>query len=319
MRTFAAAIGCLWLLALAGPALAQDSASATAPLSESLQGEARQAYDSAKLLFEDGDPAGALAKFRRAYDLSKEPRLLWNMAVCEKELRHYGSAARLVERYLGEGGTKISEESRQNALNTQQALRSFYSELTLKNLPAGAKVSVDGVNAGTAPLSGPLLVDLGARTIRVELEGREPFEQQIDVPGAEPIAVEVVMGRLQKAGSLSVTAGAKDVITVDGAVVGSGRWLGKVPAGDHEVRVTAPGKKPYVAHVQLGAGSVRTMEVTLEAEGESPIWPWLVGGAGVVLVGAGVGGYFLLKPEDEPGKGPQGKLGTVYLPAIFAR
>src|SRR5882724_2714841 len=59
------------------------------PLSESLTGGAKSDYEAARLLYGDGDHAGALVKFQSAFDQSKEPRLLWNMAACEKNLRHY--------------------------------------------------------------------------------------------------------------------------------------------------------------------------------------------------------------------------------------
>jgi len=323
MRRSALTLTLCFAVSVSGSAFAQARSDETAPapaqssLAESLTEEARQAYDAAKLLFDDGDANGAIAKFRRAHELSQDPRLLWNMAVCEKELRHYASAARLVARYLKEGADKISAESRSNAQATQEALRGFYSELTLKGVPAGAAVSIDGTSMGTAPLTGPVPVDLGRRRIRVELAGFAPFDSQLDVPGATPIELEVKLVRDPTSATVSVeSAGPKDVITVDGKVVGSGRWQGSLPAGQHVIRVTAPGKKPYETHVQLTAKASRTLQVTLEDEGGKPLWPWIAGGA-AVLVGAGIGGYFLFKPEDEPGTPPQGKLGTVFLPLGF--
>src|SRR3954463_12307468 len=88
-------------------AFAAPTAPAPKPLSQSLSGEAQAAYKSAKLLFEDGDHVGALTKFKRAFELSNDPRLLWNMAVCEKELRHYARSAGLVSRYVKEGSHVI--------------------------------------------------------------------------------------------------------------------------------------------------------------------------------------------------------------------
>jgi hypothetical protein len=63
-------------------------------------------YKSAKLLFDDGDHAGALTRFKRAYDVSKDVALLWNIGVCEKELNHCAGSARVVSRYLKEGGQR---------------------------------------------------------------------------------------------------------------------------------------------------------------------------------------------------------------------
>jgi serine/threonine protein kinase len=77
------------------------------------------------------------------------------------------------------------------------------------------------------------------------------------------------------------------------------------------------GKKPYEVHLQLASKSSRTLQVTLQDEHRgATLWPWIAGGAAVV-VGASIGGYFLFKPAQEPGKAPEGKLGTIYLPAGF--
>src|SRR5438045_6826203 len=102
-----------WLLGLSlcsSAALAQSAAPApaaplpaTATLSDSLKGIAKADYAAAKILYEDGDFQSALLKLKSSYEASKDARLLWNMAACEKNLRHYAEVARLVDRYLAEG------------------------------------------------------------------------------------------------------------------------------------------------------------------------------------------------------------------------
>ncbi len=304
-------------LLLAFPAAAQDAA--PAPLAQSLTGEAKAAYESGRLLFEDGDGPGALAKFSHSYDISRDARLLWNMAACEKELRHYSRAATLIGRYLKEGGKRISAEQRKSALETQTALSAFYVTVKLSGAQDGATVFVDGTPVGRTPLSEPLLLDLGPRSVRVEQPGFEPFENKLDVAGGGELELTVTPMRKRSAvvttapARLSITtSGTRDVIAIDGKVMGWQRWDGSVANGEHTVRVTAAGRKPYESHVQLLPGSVRSLQITLEAETSSTAWFWIAGGAAVVA-GAAVGGYFLLKPQDTPGSHPEGKLATVYL------
>jgi hypothetical protein len=307
------------------PAFAAPPALGSKPLGQSLTGDARAAYDSAKLLFEDGDHTGALTKFKSAFELSKDPRLLWNMAVCEKELRHYARSAGLVSRYLSEGGKAISAEQRRNASDTQAALRAFYSEVDLSGAPDGATVLVDGVALGQIPLTEPLLVDLGAHKLRLELDGYAPFETSIDVPGSNRFEVPVVLSVAPIAEPavaqprLSVTSsGERDIIAVDGKVMGSHHWEGALSVGEHSVRVTAAHKKTYETHLQLTAGSSRSLQVALEDDAHgSTVWYWVAGGA-AVAAGAVVGGYFLLKPKEEPGSHPSGSLTTIFLPSSGA-
>lgn len=304
-------------------AFAAPTALASKPLSQSLTGDARGAYESAKLLFDDGDHAGALTKFKRAYDLSNDPRLLWNMAVCEKELRHYSRSAGLVSRYLNEGAKLISDQQRRSATDTQTALRAFYSAVNLSRAPDGATVLVDGVAVGQIPLTAPLLLDLGLRQLRVELAGYSPFEVSIDVPGSNHLEVRVVLTpaleRPVTQPRLSVTSsGERDIVAIDGKVMGSRHWEGVLSVGEHSVRVTAAHKKTYETHLQLLAGSSRSLQVTLEDEEHgSTVWHWVAGGA-TVAAGAIVGGYFLFKPKEEPGAHPSGALTTIFLPSPSA-
>ncbi len=80
-------------LALLAPlASAQAPAASGAievPLANALQGDAKAAFDSANLLIANQDFAGAITKLSQAYSLSKDPRLLFNTAICEKNLHHY--------------------------------------------------------------------------------------------------------------------------------------------------------------------------------------------------------------------------------------
>ncbi len=304
----------LCLAALSGSVDASADPKPVKPLAVALTGEGKSAYEAGKLLYTDGDAAGALAKFRKAYDVSHDPRLLWNMAACEKSLRHYARAANLVSQYLKDAADMLTAENVASATETQKALRTFTSDVTLSSVPAGARILVDGEPVATAPLTSPLALDVGQRVVRVEASGYEPWETKVAVAGNEQLKVAVAL--VSRAGArLRVAASEGDAVSVDGRPVGSGAWEGALPAGEHRVRVTADGKRPFETVVQLASGGVRSVDVTLEDEAKKPlVWPWIVGG-GLLLGGAAVGGYFLFKPKEEPGQVPTGRLGTVTLPS----
>src|SRR5262245_25362694 len=106
---------CLALVAPYAAAQSRETKAAAASLSESLTGMARAEYEAGKILYADGDFAGAALKFQRAYDESKDPRLLWNQAAAEKNLRHYVRVSELVERYVQESGERLSDQDRAEA------------------------------------------------------------------------------------------------------------------------------------------------------------------------------------------------------------
>jgi len=303
LRSLAAA-ACLALVAThAQPGLAADAP--RRPLAESLSGDAKSDYDAGKLLFEDGDFAGAASKFRQAYERSKEPRLLWNVAVCEKGLRHYARVHELTKRYLDEGKDLLTPEQDKAARDLRDAVKSFIGTLRI-TAPAGAEIAIDGERVGIAPLPAPVPIDLGAHKVSAQKAGLQASVTSVEITGGEESHVTVILRPLNTRARISVHAGEGDVIAFDGTVMASTRWQAEVDAGQHTLRVTAPSRKPYDARLDLAEGATRTVDVSLESEGR-PLWQWIAGG--VVLAGAAsVGGYFLFKPDPKPGEQTPGTL-----------
>src|SRR5580704_1874698 len=69
---------------------------------------ARKAWDSAKQLAEAKDYKGALVELQRAYELSNNPRILYNVGALEKLLTHYARAVDAWERGLREGTGRLT-------------------------------------------------------------------------------------------------------------------------------------------------------------------------------------------------------------------
>jgi hypothetical protein len=239
------------------------------------------------------------------------------MAACERALLHYARAYTLLDQYLREGAGKTSPDQVSDARESLAALREFYSIVIATIEPNGAIVRLDGVEIGKAPLA-PFAVDLGPHVLRVEARGYEPADKKLDVPGKTDLSVSIRLEHVVVVSpKLSVVAGASDAITIDGMAAGVGSYTGEVKPGAHTVRVTASGKMPYEAHVELASGAVRTLQVTLVDDetgrgGGVPAWLWIAGGA-VVASGLVVGGYYLFKPADQAGSRPSGGLDTISL------
>lgn len=299
-------------LALAAPSAALADGPRPAPLAEALTGEAKADYDSGRILFEDGDFAGAASKFRQSYERSKDPRLLWNVAVCEKGLRHYVKVYRLTQRYLDEGKAVLAPEQEKAARDLRDATKAFIGSARVE-APVGAEVTIDGEPVGTAPLAEPVPLDLGSHKIAVQKHGMQAWVSSFEVAGGVETSLVASLRALDRRARISVHAGEGDTITFDGMVMGTSRWQAEVDAGTHALRVTAPRRKPYDVRLDLAEGASRTVDVTLESEGR-PLWQWIAGG--VVLAGAAtVAGWFIFKPDDKQAEQPAGNLspGTVNL------
>lgn len=244
------------------------SASASAPtgappLAQSLTGQAKADYDAARVLYGDGDYAGALVKFSGAYDQSRDPRLLWNMGACEKNLRHYARVLALVRRYLAEGGPLLTEQDRQESRDLLSTVEAFTAFLKITVNEEGAAVFIDDEPVGKSPLPAPVLVDLGTRKVRVEKPGFVTQTSSVPVGGNKEIGVEVQLVKEVHEGKLTVRAGPGATIKLDGKDVGSGAWTGAIPSGGHSLQVTAPGMLPYQSDVMIQDGENRVVEVSM--------------------------------------------------------
>ena len=276
-------------------------------LSESLTGAAKGDYESGKVLFTDGDYAGSLVKFSSAFDASKDPRLLWNMAACEKNLRHYSKALKLVRQYSADGDKVLTDQDRQDASELIKVMEPFTAKLKVTVDEPDAEVTVDDDVIGKSPVE-PLIVDIGTRKVRVHKDEFEDFTKELSVGGAMEVAVDVKMVKIVHEGRINVKASNDATIAIDDKVVGTGTWSGVLPSGGHTLKVTAPKMRPYQAEVLIQDKQSRDVAVTLEAEPSKglPAWAWITGGV-VAAGGLALGGYFLFK-QDSTYDGPSGNL-----------
>jgi hypothetical protein len=261
------AVGLVGVIAPERPAHAQPAARPHAKsLAESLPSDARRDYDAGKLLFEDGDYATALLMYRTAYDRTHDPRLLWNVAACQKNLRHYAKAATTLERYLNEGGDLLSAADRRDAQDLSKAIAPFTVPMTLSVSEDGAQIWIDDEPIGTSPLSRAVTLDMGTRRLRAKKDGFRTFEREIPVGGSATTTVNVVLER--QSGRLEMNIPATATVFIDDQEVGHGpRVALDLAAGAHALRVTAPGRRPLQTDVVVEDAKSRMLDLPLESEG----------------------------------------------------
>ncbi len=243
----------LVLLAFVGAeprtARAEPHAPATRPrparVRDALHGDALAAFDRGSQLFDDGDLAGARAEFLRAYTLGDDPRVLYNVAVCDKGQRRYARALRELQQSLDAGGTTLPKRYVQTVQDTLAVLRPLVTSLTLQVDEDGATVSVDDEPVGTTPLPAPLAVEVGEHVIDVRKAGFHDLRERVeaaDTPRSVSLQLEPLLKRGQvvvQTRGLPATLPAKAVI--DGAEVGAVPWTGMVTSGLHAVTARAAG------------------------------------------------------------------------------
>ncbi|HEY5955272.1 MAG TPA: PEGA domain-containing protein, partial [Polyangiaceae bacterium] len=264
---------------------------------------AKADYETGMLLYEAGDFQGALLKFQLAYDESQDPRLLWDVAVCEKALRHYARALPMIHRYLAEAAPLISVTEKQDAEDLAQVIGKFVGPIRIEANQPGATVFVDDVKVARTPAAGNIDVDMGDHKVTLRKRGFKDATGQVRVYGpGEPQLVVLRMERDMPAATLEVVAGAGQWISVDEGMVGRGRWEGMVSPGKHVIAVTGNGFKPKEVQTDLSNGGHVTMWVVaepLEAADKTNRWP-LVAILGGATVAVAVLAYYGLRSNDTP-------------------
>ncbi len=313
-----------------GPACAQAAAGSSAgpapkpapKLRAVLKGDALAAFERAGKLFEDGDFAGARAEYDRAYALSTEPRLLYNVAACDKALRKYTRAVATLKKSL-ESRAQLPAEHVAIVEDTLKVLAPFVGSITIEGAPPGAVVRVDDEVVGTTPLAGPIPADVGERAVVVEKPGHVKQSARVQVAGDASARLSITLvpekppeppppadGRLRVQSDDATSR-----IFIDNTLRGSGTWAGALSPGTHSVRVERAGSKGYATTVEVRAGETRSLDVTLPEDNRVPTWVWVTGGV-LAAAGAGVAIGFAAAPTQYRGS-TVGTLPPRVVPAGF--
>jgi hypothetical protein len=264
-------------------------------------------------LYENGDFAGASARFESAHQASTDARILWNVAVCQKALHHYAKAIRLMRAYLASGAAANAPVAAVSARSFVAAAELLTARLEVSSNVPGAVVYADGDSLGSAPLGVEARVDWGTHQIVIKKADFTDYEQTVTVSSNADVHVRAVLRPVVHEGRIIVRASSGDLIAIDGSARAWGNWEGVLPSGPHALRISAPGYRALDQQIVVKDAQTRGFDITLtRAPGSSlPKWVWLVGGT-VLAAGAATAGYFIFRPGD-PRKPADGSLGTVQL------
>jgi hypothetical protein len=236
------------MLAPSLPAMAQGAkpavkaAAKKKSLKESLKGEALDAFNRGVELYKNQNFEGAKAEFEQAYNLSKDARLLFNMAIAERDAKRYSRAVARLEQLLKEGD-ELSDKDKQDARDLLEGLKQYTAPITVTINEPGATVLVDDIEVGKSPLDRPLIVDVGERNIVARKVGFLDASKRLTVSGGKADKVDLSLEASQKKGTLSVkaTGAPSAVVVVDGVEQGVAPWQGEVSAEKHTIEIRAKG------------------------------------------------------------------------------
>lgn len=243
-------------LAICLLAVAAIVSAAGAARAEDPREEARREFAAGQAADRRSDWRGAIEHYLRANDLFPHPFAVYNIAVDYERLDKLREAATWYERYLA-GATDAADRERVRRVLAELVTRP--ARLTVRSVPDGAQVFVDGVPVGTTPYGGTIRG--GFHRIGVELDGRRA-QRDVTVEYAEPVSVELSIAAA--AGTLRVTGAPYGAaISVDGEDAGTIPARLALAAGTHTVRVTRDGYAPYETTVEVAADRETAVDARL--------------------------------------------------------
>jgi hypothetical protein len=232
-------------LLAAQPALAQPrpAGPAVVDVRSQLTENARKAWDAAKQLAEAKDYKGALVELQRAYELSNNPRILFNVGALEKLLTHYARAVDAWEKELREGTGKLSPTEAAEARSSIAIVQQFVTTIDVSANESDATLFIDDYPVGKTPFAAPVKIDVGKRTVRLSKDGFVDAVQTVDVASGARTPLTFTLEPKNKTALVSVTVGGAPSATVfiDGKDMGPAPFKGELAAERHTIEARSPG------------------------------------------------------------------------------
>lgn len=231
--------------------------------------EARERFGRGLRLFNDGDNAGALAEFERAYAISPHAFVLYNIGLVHSAMGRSADAADALGRVLANPGN-LDSEKLERAKKTREAALARVAMIAVSANVEGAEVEVDGIAVGKTPFASPLRVTSGRRIVGIVAPGYAPERREVSVAGQAKVDVRFELKAFE--GRLAHLELRSKVPGVD--VLVDKKPIGKTPLpatvalipGKHRIVFKRPGFVEEGRDVNVGPGATGRISVDPEPD-----------------------------------------------------
>ncbi|HYQ25778.1 MAG TPA: hypothetical protein VER04_01125 [Polyangiaceae bacterium] len=145
--------------------------------------EARERYENAVKLYEEGAYDAALVELNRASELRPSYKIYYNIGQVRFAMHDYAAAMDAYRQYLDKGGDKIPPARRDQVQKELTALNQRVAKLVIETDVPGAELFIDDVSVGVTPLNAPLVVNSGIRRISARHPDYLPQSRRLSIAG----------------------------------------------------------------------------------------------------------------------------------------
>jgi len=229
-----------------------------------LSPDERKDWDAAKELFSAADYDGALLMFKKVYGSSKNPRVLYNIGVCEKNMHNYARAIRAWSLQFN-FPEKLTSQDQSKLEASIKVVLPFVSKLELEVNEAGAEVTVKDDVIGMTPLTEAFTIDVGQQEVTIKKEGFKDKTVKVNVVGGEVAKLRVKLDPLVVTTRVRIEVKGPETarVFIDGVDMGTSPFDGDVEVGRHTFEARAEGYETARQSDELEAGKDVRMQLAL--------------------------------------------------------
>jgi hypothetical protein len=198
--------------------------------------------------------ADAIAVYRDAYDLGRDPAVLYNQGRAEDQLGDSAAALESFTRFQAEAGPDLLAKV-PGLKRLIERLEGEVARLTvLANVP-GARVTFEDRVLGEVPITRRVM-NAGVGTLEVTREGHYPARLEVELRAGEAVTLQLELRSRETSGLLLITSELDEVTAfVDEREVGRLPAEVALPPGEHHIRVSKEGYRDETTTVVVRAGA----------------------------------------------------------------
>jgi hypothetical protein len=245
----------------------------------------------------------ALEAYRRAWEATQSPALLYNMGRAYEGLGDFPKALDALEAFSDKAPPEL--KARVPRLKELLAdVRSRVATLVVSSEVAGAEIRLgDRLVGKTQPGQVAIKVNAGAQHLRVTHEDYRTYDRDLTLVGGRVETIDLTL-KSKRAPLLRVVSPVTGaVVTVDGRAVGVVPAETSVAPGAHEVQLHRDGYDPAATRVVVVSGEDKQIDVPMAVHDTvtKKWWFWTSIGAAVLL--GGIATYVVVTTEKSPTSG----------------
>lgn len=223
---------------------------------------AKEQFFIGQKAYNDGDFMDAVHAFKKAYEFSGRPELLYNIGKSYWEAKELKQAETYFQQYINAkpDADNVSEVV-EAIISIQQEMAAQMAEVRVSTSVAGVDIYVDEESEARCQTPCNVMLLPGAHSLSARLSGAKPITQKLTVSAEQKTSMHFDLpGQLQvrtdqRSGSLSVAGQRATALPMSAPI--------SLPAGAHTIEITGTDGTSWQGSVDISSGELTQIMVPM--------------------------------------------------------